>query len=73
MHHINSHRSCQSTLSEADIPKQFERFPFQSNMAAAFKFSGIAAANQTETKVVITDNTVMLSLHFLKVDEDKNL
>ena len=41
-------------------------------MAAAFKFSGIAAANQTETKVVITDNTVMLSLHFLKVDEDKN-
>jgi len=42
-------------------------------MAAAFKFSGIAAANQTETKVVITDNTVMLSLHFLKVDEDKNL
>ena len=34
--------------------KQFERFPFQSNMAAAFKLSGIAAANQTETNVVIT-------------------
>ena len=35
--------------------KQFKRFPFQSNMAAAFKLSGIAAANQTETNVVITN------------------
>ena len=35
--------------------KKFERFPFQSNMAAAFKLSGIAAANQTETNVVITN------------------
>ena len=42
-------------------------------MAAAFKLSGIAAANQTETKVVITDILyLVLSLHFLKVDEGKN-
>ena len=71
--HVRAHWPSFLLVTVGGSAEGAEQQPFQSNMAAAFKLSGIAAANQTDTNVVIADILSFLSLRVSKVEDGYDL